>query len=96
MTRLSYYEALLFNIIPSQFDEYDMEYIPEERALAELREKTGQDFGYDALAWENWLDSNVADWRFATRPHPQLNFFEGLLDAIYWEIRMLLKHVNQL
>ncbi len=31
--------------------------IPAETALAKLRHVTGQDFGYDAQAWEDWAKS---------------------------------------
>ena len=34
------------------------EYVTRERALELLRKWTGQDFGFDADQWENWISEH--------------------------------------
>ncbi len=40
-------------------------YMTKENAYLELKARTGQDFGYDACKWEEWLtqQSNEINWR---------------------------------
>jgi hypothetical protein len=54
MSRLTLYQILLLNLqgklLPAR-----REHLTKEQALAQLRERTGQDFGYDVDAWKRWL-----------------------------------------
>jgi hypothetical protein len=50
-------------------------YISREDAYERLKAVSNQDFGYDGEAWAEWLDENIPDWRFATRPPSRLSRF---------------------
>jgi hypothetical protein len=51
-------ELLLANLHGEISPEYVFLYIPKDAALAALREVTGQDFGFDAPRWREWLEIN--------------------------------------
>jgi hypothetical protein len=65
MTRLSPYELLVLSL---DGNDKIRPLLPRDTALERLTHKTGQNFGYDRQAWEDWLDDNITHWRFATRP----------------------------
>jgi len=43
-----------------------MSYMPREEAYSALKERTGQDFGYDFSKWELWLLENANDFRLGS------------------------------
>ena len=57
MSRLTPIQLLLYNLDPRTAPS-GRAYLPPEIALQQLKDVTGQDFGYDAKAWRQWLRSN--------------------------------------
>jgi hypothetical protein len=58
MSRLALFEIYLGNLkqeIPKEMRRQDA---TREQAYEALKRATGQDFGYDAKAWEQWLKQN--------------------------------------
>ena len=51
-------ELLLLNLEGAFDPSYVFLYIDREVALGGLRERTGQDFGYDSNRWRQWLQDN--------------------------------------
>jgi hypothetical protein len=51
-------ERLLVNLEEDVDPGYVFIYIPRDQALQQLKEITGQDFGYDAKRWQEWLEAN--------------------------------------
>jgi hypothetical protein len=47
------FDVLLFNLA-EVLPEKSLYYTPREEAYRQLRETTGQDFGYDIARWEQW------------------------------------------
>jgi hypothetical protein len=91
MSRLSRYELLLGSL-KGRTQGYGA--FPLEQAYLELKELSGEDFGYNARAWERWLDENIADWRFETRPESLFNLiddFRYALEDVVWAVKKSLK-----
>jgi hypothetical protein len=59
MTRVTPIAGLLANLDPKT-SLHGRAYLPRDRALQLLKEWTGQDFGYDVTAWEEWLRTHRA------------------------------------
>jgi hypothetical protein len=57
MPSMSPEEWLLANLKQELPDNHEA-YLPRYAAYRKLKEWTGQDFGYDANAWEKWLKKN--------------------------------------
>ena len=55
MSRITLFKGLLLNLEGKIQPPERREYLPPEEALAELKKRTGEDFGYDAAAWREWL-----------------------------------------
>lgn len=51
-------ELLLVNLEEDVDPGYVFIYVPRDKALQWLKEETGQDFGYDAKHWRQWLETN--------------------------------------
>jgi hypothetical protein len=90
MTRASEYELLIFGLREVFPSNAWMGYVTREDAYEELKELTDQDFGFDPDAWEEWLDSNVQHWRYATTPPSTLSKAQHLL---WTKLRLLFKRV---
>jgi hypothetical protein len=58
MTLEGIYEILLRGLTGT-LPPTALHYIGPEEAHAELKRRTGQDFGRDVEAWRNWIDANV-------------------------------------
>lgn len=56
MSRLLPYEGLLRNL-RGEIEEGRREFLTKEQALERLRELSGEDFGDDPAAWEEWVKS---------------------------------------
>ena len=56
-------ERLLANLDGEISPEYIFIYIRPDVALAELKQRTGQDFGYDSRRWREWLKDNGFQWK---------------------------------
>ena len=56
MSRLYPLEGLLLNL-KEEIQPGRREYLPRDRAYELLKERTGQDFGYNVGAWEAWIDA---------------------------------------
>jgi hypothetical protein len=41
--------------LAGELGEGRREYLPREKALELLRERTGQDFGFDVQQWRKWI-----------------------------------------
>lgn len=54
-------ELLIKNLRKELSPENRKEYVAPEHALVLLIEKTGQDFGDDADAWEDWVIANLSE-----------------------------------
>lgn len=59
MSRITIFQDLLMNLA-EEFEEYMMEYLPKEEAHRQLKQLTGQDFGYDVKQWRQWIRENKA------------------------------------
>ncbi len=57
MSQLKPFKGLLANL-RGEIEPGRREYIPKEDALRLLIAHTGQDFGFDIDAWEQWLYQN--------------------------------------
>lgn len=57
MTRLTLEEIYISNL-KERIPEGSMAYMTKEDAYIELKKWTGQDFGYDADKWEQWIKDN--------------------------------------
>ena len=55
MSQISLFEGLLLNLEQKVPESRRRLYLPKEKALEELRKRTGQDFGENAPAWRTWL-----------------------------------------
>jgi hypothetical protein len=83
MTRASYYEILLASLDGDHPRFLGM--VSPEEAYQLLQQRTGQDFGFEIKAWEKWLDENEEDWRFETRPQPQMSFLKSCKKSLaHW------------
>lgn len=54
-------DAFLIDVLkehPKFADLIDIWRVTKDEALDELKRRTGQDFGFDADAWEQWLNAN--------------------------------------
>lgn len=58
MSKISLLEGLLLNL-KGEIDERRREFLPKSEAYRQLKSRTGQDFGYDASAWEEWIRKNA-------------------------------------
>lgn len=58
MPRLRPFQLLLQNLEGKISPDAGRHYRTKERALAELKQQTGQDFGDDVEAWRRWLREN--------------------------------------
>ena len=56
MSLLHPFELLLVNLEEDVDPGYLFIYIPRAKALQWLKDKTSQDFGYDAKRWREWLE----------------------------------------
>lgn len=66
MSWLSIIERYLLNIAGTVPEDV-MHYMPRELARKQLRELTGQDFGYDTEQWKVWLEDHpeiLNRWHF--------------------------------
>ncbi len=56
------YEALLANLISKESPTWEW-FMPRKEAYRQLKESTGQDFGFDVGRWKTWLLENgyIAD-----------------------------------
>jgi hypothetical protein len=59
MTRLLPLRGLIMNIKGELSQTQRRLYIPKERAYELLKALTGQDFGEDIEAWENWVNEHL-------------------------------------
>jgi hypothetical protein len=57
MPRMTPNELCIANI-RGDFPSSSIGYQSAEEALAELKQRTGIDFGLDANKWQSWLDAN--------------------------------------
>lgn len=57
MTRLTLNELLLKNL-KQELPEGSTAYMTQKSAYNALKKWTGQDFGYDAQKWEDWISQN--------------------------------------
>jgi hypothetical protein len=57
LSRLTFFQGLLLNLEQIFAKEQLREYLTREEAYKLLKEHTGQNFGYDAEAWREWLQS---------------------------------------
>lgn len=55
MTRLLPLQGLIKNIRGEITQKHGRLYLPKDRAYQLLKDWTGQDFGEDIDAWENWV-----------------------------------------
>jgi hypothetical protein len=55
MSRITLWKGLLLNLEGKIQPPERREYLTREQALEQLKARTGQDFGYDAAAWREWL-----------------------------------------
>jgi hypothetical protein len=53
----NYYEILLMNIVGKESSTWDW-FMPRKEAYRELKESTGQDFGFAVGKWKAWLVEN--------------------------------------
>jgi hypothetical protein len=91
MTRASSFEIVLA-CLADDFKGYDK--ISKEAAYEVLKIRTGQDFGFEVKAWEQWLDANVANWRFETRLGQMMNNFEVMrenISTLFWLTKDVLR-----
>lgn len=58
MTRLRPFQILLMNLDEKISSSNIKIFLPKEKAYEILKEKTGQDFGYDVSEWRLWLIEN--------------------------------------
>ena len=58
MCRLTIFEIFLANLKQELPKTMRRQYSSKEKAYEALKRKSGQDFGYDAKAWERWLKEN--------------------------------------
>lgn len=75
-------EMLLVNLEEDVDPGYVFIHFPKEAALRELREATGQDFGYDAVRWRLWLEEHDLV-RKANIPEEMLKILEDDFPAGY-------------
>ena len=57
MPRLTLEEIYILSL-REKLPEGSMAYMTKESAYLELKKWTGQDFGYDANKWEQWIKDN--------------------------------------
>jgi len=57
MTRLTLDEIYILSL-KEELPEGSVAYMTKEDAYNSLKKWTGQDFGYDADKWEQWVDDN--------------------------------------
>jgi hypothetical protein len=57
MSRIALFRLLTLNL-EGKIQPDRRDYMTPERAYAELRKLTGQDFGMDAAKWKEWLKAN--------------------------------------
>lgn len=58
MIRLTAKQILLRNLQQRIPQQHKRLYMTREEAYEMLKERTGQDFGYDVDAWKKWLKAN--------------------------------------
>jgi hypothetical protein len=59
MSRLTLLQGLLMNLEES-ISSSRREYLPKHVAYEQLKQRTGQDFGYDVHAWRIWLKEKTS------------------------------------
>jgi hypothetical protein len=57
MSHLTPLEGFLQNLA-GKIEKGRREYLPREEAYKELKEITGQDFGYDVRKWREWIKAH--------------------------------------
>lgn len=57
MSQLLFFEGLLKNLRQEIPPDRRRTFLTRDRAYELLKERTGEDFGYDADRWEQWLRS---------------------------------------
>jgi hypothetical protein len=62
MSKLTYTRGLLMNIA-GEIRVGARAYLPKEKALEMLKLYTGQNFGYDIVAWKQWLKDNKSIYK---------------------------------
>ena len=60
MSRLTLIQGLLLNL-EGKISATRREYLPQDAALARLKELSGQDFGRDAAKWRRWYQDHPYD-----------------------------------
>jgi hypothetical protein len=58
---LSHVDQLLLRGLEGTSDPNSLQYISREAAYQELRQRTGEDFGYDAEKWRDYLRQGARD-----------------------------------
>jgi hypothetical protein len=58
MSHLTLSQILVLNLEGKIPPERTRQYLTKEKALEELRHRTGQDFGYDVDAWKRWFKTH--------------------------------------
>ena len=60
MPRMYSHQYLIYNLA-GNFYERERQYMPQEVAYQLLKQVTGQDFGYDHIKWESWIEEQIAE-----------------------------------
>jgi len=63
MSRLTLKQILLGNLRQTISPNNRMNYMAREKAYEALKNYTGQDFGYDADAWQEWFKNTKDPWK---------------------------------
>ena len=58
---LSHVDQLLLRGLEGRSDSNSLQHISHEAAYQELRQRTGQDFGYDVDKWRDYLRHGAED-----------------------------------
>jgi hypothetical protein len=64
MSLLTPYKRLLLNL-RQEVSTQSRSYMSRDEAYDELKQSTGEDFGYDPKLWEEWIRKNTdeLDWK---------------------------------
>jgi hypothetical protein len=65
---LSHVDQLLLRGLEGRADPNSLQYISREAAYQELRQRTGQDFGYDVEKWRDYLRQDAEGLPVSKRP----------------------------
>jgi aminopeptidase C len=63
MSRITLFQGLLMNL-GQEIEEDRFEYLTKEEAYRQLKQLTGQDFGYDVKKWKQWIKENKVSAKY--------------------------------